>query len=515
MSEAKLSADRIVAGRYALFDEIGVGGMAAVHIGRLCGAVGFMRTVAIKRLHPSYVRDPEFVSMLIDEARLASRIRHPNVVQTLDVVVDRRELFVVMEYIHGESLASLLRVARERSIRIPYRIAVTIIADALRGLHAAHETTDERGQALDLVHRDISPQNLIVGTDGMTRVLDFGIAKSAGSLHVSQTGTLKGKFSYVAPEQIGDDGVDRQADVYSASVVLWEMLTGERLFHGDSPESTLAKVLAGDVAPPSRVASGLAVGLDAIVLKGLARSRAKRYQTAKAMVADLEKCCRLESHSTVAQWLEQIAADRLSLRAARIARIEREVEAVPQSSDLRELLGDLVRPDSIRPNERPTQVDLRPPMGLERSTPGSGLSGTLPVRSRRNIQRRRLLWMLASGALALVAAGLTWFLAAARVEHPRPAPDPSQVAAQKASPVMLQAQAVTAAREPNAVASPAVTAAARAVEPSVGATDATNPPSPTRARQPKSRRGPRAQSASTAPRNSKPASPFSNLGGRL
>ncbi|MCL2451049.1 MAG: serine/threonine protein kinase, partial [Polyangiaceae bacterium] len=271
-----------VLGRYALYDEIAAGGMATVHIGRLLGPVGFSRTVAIKRLHAQFAKDPEFVSMFLDEARLAARVRHPNVIGTLDVVALSGELFLVMEYVPGESFARLWRAARDSGRPIPVPTAVAIIVAVLEGLHAAHEATNDRGEPLGLVHRDVSPHNILVGTDGIARVLDFGVAKAAGRLQTTRDGQLKGKISYMAPEQV-QGVVDRTTDVYAASVVLWEALTGHRLFFAENEARTLANVLYPKVDPPSRLARGVSATLDAIVLKGLSANPAHRYATAREM----------------------------------------------------------------------------------------------------------------------------------------------------------------------------------------------------------------------------------------
>ena len=214
-------------GRYALYEKIAAGGMATVHIGRLLGPVAFARTVAIKRMHPHFAADPAFVAMFLDEARLAARIRHPNVVPTLDVVAMENELFLVMEYVLGESLARLMQAAATRGERIPPSMVATIMAGVLHGLHAAHEATSDRGEPLGIVHRDVSPQNILVGTDGVARVLDFGVAKAAGRIQTTREGQLKGKLAYMAPERDPRQGVAPAADVYAASVVLWEALTGE------------------------------------------------------------------------------------------------------------------------------------------------------------------------------------------------------------------------------------------------------------------------------------------------
>jgi serine/threonine protein kinase len=311
-----------VIGRYALFGPIAAGGMATVHLGRLLGPVGFSRTVAIKRLHQEYSRDPEFVSMFLDEARLAARIRHPNVVPTLDVVATKGELFLVMEYVQGESLSRLLKIAMESGEPVPPRITVSIMSATLQGLHAAHEARDERGVSLGIVHRDVSPQNVLVGIDGMSRVLDFGVAKAAGRMQTTREGQIKGKLAYMAPEQLQADVLDRKADVYAASVVLWEMLTNTRLFKGESEAMILARVLTGEVKPPSLVISTLSPAFDAVVLKGIARDPNQRYASAREMALELEKCEQSASLAEVATWIERVAGPALHERAMMISRIE-------------------------------------------------------------------------------------------------------------------------------------------------------------------------------------------------
>jgi eukaryotic-like serine/threonine-protein kinase len=310
-------------GRYALHTEIAAGGMATVHIGRLLGPVGFARTVAIKKLHPPLAKDPEFVAMFLDEARLAARIRHPNVVSTLDVVATEGELFVVMEYVPGESLARLLRAVRTNNEMVPVPIAATIMVGVLHGLHAAHEARDERGEPLRIVHRDVSPHNILVGTDGDAHVIDFGIAKARGRMQVTRQGQIKGKLSYMPAEQLLGQALDHRADVFAASIVLWEALTGQRLFQGVDDGDVYAKVLLGKVDPPSLHARELSPAIDEIVMRGLARDRTQRFATAREMALALEAAIPLAPPSQVGRWVEGLVGDSLAERTEQIAGIER------------------------------------------------------------------------------------------------------------------------------------------------------------------------------------------------
>jgi eukaryotic-like serine/threonine-protein kinase len=193
-SEQQPPAVRTV-GRYALYGKIAAGGMATVHLGRLLGPVGFSRTVAIKRLHPQFTEDPDFVSMFLDEARLAARIRHPSVVPTLDVVTAGGEIFLVMEFVLGETLARILRTLAPKGERIPLPIVASVFSNVLHGLHAAHEAKSERGTPLEMVHRDVSPHNVMIGVDGTARLLDFGIAKAIGRLQTTREDQIKGKLA--------------------------------------------------------------------------------------------------------------------------------------------------------------------------------------------------------------------------------------------------------------------------------------------------------------------------------
>ncbi len=311
-----------VVGRYALYNESAAGGMATIHLGRLLGPVGFARTVAVKRLHPQFAKDPEFVSMFLDEARLAARVQHPNVVATIDVVATDGELFLIMDYVRGESLSKIIRAVRKQDRHVPPRIAAAIMCGFLHGLHAAHEAKNERGEPLGLVHRDVSPQNVLVGSDGIARVLDFGIAKAAGRIQVTRDGQIKGKLAYMPPEQLAGRDLSRAVDIYASAVVMWETLTAERLFKGETEGETLAKILRDPVPPPSDIVPSLPRGFDAPLLKALNRDVSKRHSTAKELALELERCCGIASPTEVGEWVEDVVGHVLNAREEQIAEIE-------------------------------------------------------------------------------------------------------------------------------------------------------------------------------------------------
>jgi hypothetical protein len=312
-----------IVGRYAMYDAIATGGMATVHLGRLIGPVGFSRTVAIKRLHAQFAKDPDFAAMFLDEAKVASRIRHPNVVPVIDVVRDGGEILLVMEYVHGESLASLLRADPARTPE-RLRIVCNVLVGALAGLHAAHEATGDGGRPLGIVHRDVSPQNVLVGLDGVTRVLDFGVAKAVGQAHTTRAGEVKGKVRYLSPEQIRCDRVDRRTDLWAASVLLWEVIAGRRLFSGDHDAAVLMEILEKPIRSPAEVAPDVPEALARAVLRGLERDPQRRFPTALAMAAEIEAAVGLAAPREIAAWVERVAGDRLEARRHQIGEMDAE-----------------------------------------------------------------------------------------------------------------------------------------------------------------------------------------------
>ena len=345
-------------GRYELHGVFASGGMARVHYGRLEGAAGFRRVVAIKRLHPAYARDPAFRAMLIDEARLVASVRHANVAAVLDVIDEDEELSLVLEYIAGESLSRLASESRERGVPIPPAIAVSVAVGILRGLHAAHEATEASGAPLGLVHRDVSPHNVVVGVDGVCRVLDFGVAKALGRAQSTSHGEVKGKAAYMAPEQVRGDSVDRRADVFAAGIVVWELLSGRRLFEADSGAASMMRILDLSAESPSRLSPGIPPEIDEVVLRALARDKQERWATAASMADALEAALRPAPAAQVSAWVQELAGSTVRQRAEQVRRIE---AAPPLSSST-----VLVLPEPTELAERDASASVLHPLTRRR-----------------------------------------------------------------------------------------------------------------------------------------------------
>jgi len=323
---------RIRLGNYEPLLQLASGGMATVYLARQAGAAGFQRLVVIKRVHRRLLKDREFYGMFVDEARVASLIRHPNVVPVIDVVEADGELFLVLDYVESAPLSGLLAAAANDGDLLPPAVVARIVADVLAGLHAAHEATDMQGRKLEVVHRDVSPQNVIVGVDGTSRLIDFGIAKATRRLTVTSAGVLKGKFGYMAPEQTKQLPLDRRADVFAAGIVLYEGLTGHRLFDGDEGDIVLSTLLA-EIPDPSTLVPGLPSKLDAVVQSALARDREERFQTASAFLVALETALPPAPPREAAEWVARYAGKLLEKRREelKIALEQRSESAEPAS----------------------------------------------------------------------------------------------------------------------------------------------------------------------------------------
>ncbi len=335
------------------------GGMASVWAARLKGTRGFQRVVAIKTILPSLSDDARFEQMFLDEAALAARIRHPNVVQVLDLGEEGGLLYQVMEWIDGEPLSAFLRELPEGS-GLPYPIAARILIGACEGLHAAHETRDDADQSVGLVHRDISPQNILVTRDGVPKVVDFGVAKASTlSSAATGTGTLKGKPAYMAPEQIHGVDIDRRADIFSLGVMLYVLTTSRHPFRGKNDMATLHSIVSSDEAPaPSTLVDGYPDALEQVVMMSVAKDRDKRFKSASAMARALEAAVpdvHKVGDAEVASFTRTLLAEKLEARA----------------SALRSSLSDADLRAAENPSNRPSQR-MRSPSTLQ------GLGGPTP-----------------------------------------------------------------------------------------------------------------------------------------
>jgi serine/threonine protein kinase len=330
-------------GRYEVLARLASGGMAGVYVARALGVAGFERLVAVKVLHPHLAHEEEFISMFLDEARLAARIRHPNVVPTIDISdTPDAGFYLVMEYIEGDHLGALLQKAWKLGKRVPFSVTLRIIVDALEGLGAAHNLTDEAGRPLQLVHRDVSPHNIMVSTDGVARITDFGVAKAEVRLSTTREGQFKGKLAYMAPEHASNGEADQRSDLFSMAIILWESLAGKRLFRAENHAATLNKICLEPIPMPSSVDPALAP-FDPILERGLARDPHLRYQTAEEFAEAIEEMASslggLAKQREVAQLVREYAAEKLQKDAdlirdaiAQLAALEVPSEAPPGMS---------------------------------------------------------------------------------------------------------------------------------------------------------------------------------------
>jgi eukaryotic-like serine/threonine-protein kinase len=374
-------------GRYQLLGCLARGGMATVYLARHVGQAGFQRLFALKILHPHLADDESFISMLLDEGRIAARLHHPNVVPILDLGSDEGLHYVVMEYVEGCAFSGLLGKYRDGR---PPRLVIPIMLDLLAGLHAAHMLTDDDGAPMQLVHRDVSPQNIMVGADGTARITDFGIARAESRIMSTRPGQLKGKLAFMSPEQIrGATDIDRRSDVFAAGVVLWGALTGRRLFLGSSDAATLTNILQLEVPPPSTIGCKPPPVFDSICLRALKRDPDERFSTAEEMEEALREAALvsgcLGSRREVADWVAAAFGDELTQRRKAIR------AATSAGSE----------PDSGR-TSMPSSSGLRMMPAIGMLTPSGVQSG---VQAPPQLQRRpaaKLLLALA-GAVAIVA----------------------------------------------------------------------------------------------------------------
>jgi serine/threonine-protein kinase len=366
-------------GRYTLLCHLATGGMAKLYLARLVGSEGFEKLVAIKRIHSHLSESEEFIQMFVDEARLVSRIAHPHVVQVLELGHVDNTHFIAMEYVDGETLTALVR-----RIRVPMRVCARIIADAASGLHAAHELRGKDGELLGVVHRDVSPHNILISYEGAVKVVDFGVARAKGNLHTTNVGTVKGKFAYMAPEQARLETVDRRADLFALGIVLYEITTRHRLFKAETEAQTISKVLTQPIYRPSLVVPDYPPELERIVMKALERDPAARYHNAEELQSAL---------------LEYLASSGPPLLPSAIASLMREAFAdrIKEKQDL------LVRCEEV--SEVLPQAALSSSPSLTLTMGGATISRLQKLEAEADAHRGRALLVLVAVAVLLVAAG--------------------------------------------------------------------------------------------------------------
>lgn len=325
-------------GPYEIVIELAAGGMATTYIAHKGGDTFFARLVVVKRIHPWLLEDPKSGDMLREEARLGAVIQHPHVVHVEDVTTNDGEVCLVMPYVESLSLGALLKAARQSNERIPPMVASRIMLDVLSGLDAAHDAKDLRGQPLEIVHRDVSPNNVLVGADGRSRIIDFGIARAASRLSQTQSGDVKGTIAYMSPEQLRRRELDRRADVFAAGAVFYEMLTGERLFDGRDEADILIGVLADEI--PSVLIKCPDVGqeVDAVLERALSREREERFSSARAFAEALEAVITPAAATDVATFVHRFGA----------AEFTRRREAIRDFVDRH--TNDAASPSEVRPD---------------------------------------------------------------------------------------------------------------------------------------------------------------------
>ena len=459
----------LVVDRYSLFRVIGAGGMASVYLGRQSGSAGFFRYVAIKRLHPQYATNPEFVAMFLDEARLASHVRDRHVVETLDVVESGSEILMVMELVQGSTLTHLLRTARTNGERLPVAVSCAIIVDLLRGLEAAHSAVGPSGEPLGVIHRDVSPHNVMIGVDGVARVLDFGVAKANGQYHSTRVGEVRGKPAYMAPEHL-QTGATPKSDLYSAGIVLWEALTGQRLFAAETEAGLIAQVLAPRWRSPREFAPEIPAALEEVVRRALQIDPAQRFQSAKEMAFALALAVVPAAPSEVAATVERLAKQPLAELRQTLLTLESKLGRAPAPSlsssgsnpQLR-VPTEAAAPAPVRPHDS-RWPGFAPSRGAgEITLTGPSVQESAPIVVAPPRARSRVSLLLGLLLASVAVGGLLGVVLASRGGK---ATAGSAAASQSdVQPALLQTSVVEANATTSSVPLPSVEASATAVAP--------------------------------------------------
>jgi serine/threonine-protein kinase len=395
-------------GKYRVLAKLGQGGMARVLLTMSQGMQGFNKLLVVKELREELAHDPEFLSMFLDEARIAARLNHPNIVQTYEVGNDGDRYFIAMEYLEGQPLNALFRRVGRRNL--PLEVHLKILADVLAGLEHAHSLADYDGTPFSIVHRDVSPQNIFVTYDGQVKLVDFGIAKAAGASSRTQEGMLKGKISYIAPEQSRCEPVDARADIFAIGIMLWEALAGRRMITREDEMSVLARRMAGQDPPIREVVPELPEDLAAICDKAMAPSRDARFQSAREFQEVLEAYLANSDYRVGAKEIGAAVSSAFQDERARIrATIEEQVKNIDRHAEPINL--ELVPPHLKQTSDSLARVSFPPHLSSE--TPAVGASATVisnpPPAYAPPPRSNKLLGALFGGAtLGAVALGVVY-----------------------------------------------------------------------------------------------------------
>ncbi len=315
-------------GKYRLLERIAVGGMAEVFLAVRPGLEGFEKTLAIKRIRPHLSSEEAFVRMFLFEAKLAAQLTHPNVVQIYDLGKIDDSYYIAMEYIFGRDMSRVVPKAEKAGIAFPLEYALSITASVLEGLSYAHQKTDDFGEPLSIVHRDLTPENIMVGWNGCVKILDFGIAKAASQTDLTRAGEIKGKLSYMSPEQGMGKVLDARSDVFTLGVVLYEWVTGYRLFNGENEMAILKSIIEGRIYPPSYFREDVPEPVEAILMKALAKERDERYQSGREMLLDIQGFLNeigfVPTSAHLSTFMRQIFADEIEAERQALARSAQE-----------------------------------------------------------------------------------------------------------------------------------------------------------------------------------------------
>ena len=370
--------------KYELLGRLAQGGMAELYLARATGIENFQKVVVLKRILPQYADDPQFVEMFLDEARLAAMLDHPNIAQVFDIGRAGESYFFTMEYVRGPNLSTILRAASAAGTAVPIAAAVSIVMGATAALHHAHETVGLDGHSIGIVHRDVSPANILVRHDGCVKLIDFGIAKTSAQHGVTQHGTLKGKLCYMSPEQCRCEPLDRRSDIFSLGVVLFELTTGRRLFHAPSAFELLRRFSKDHLTPPSALVPDYPPALERIVLRALAGERNERFGTAEELQLALDDFAHEErlAVSTLAlgRYMRTLFSDRLqphsgardvspALHVVSAAPSQEPVESAEQQPATLALRVSPPGPNVASLEEDPTLVSAEPGEGSSRPRP--------------------------------------------------------------------------------------------------------------------------------------------------